>query len=517
MRCAPRHRPRGLRNGVGPSAGAALAGLALALLSAVPAGAFGFAEVVARAEELSRTPFRDPRGQVPDWLTEISYDGWRDIRFRPQVALWRGTRTPFEAQFFHPGLFYDRIVEVHEVSSDGVRPLEFDPGQFHYGANDFESRVPQDLGYAGFRLHYPLKKPDYLDEVIVFLGASYFRAVGRDQVYGLSARGLAIDTALPSGEEFPYFREFWLERPAPGAKAMSFLALLDSRRVTGAYRFVVQPGEQTRVDVELALFARAEVKKVGIGPLTSMFFYGENSLRSFEDFRPEIHDSDGLLLAASTGEWMWRPLDNPSNLQVTSFDLPDPKGFGLIQRDRNFDHYQDLETHAERRPSAWVEPAAPWGPGRAELVEIPTQTDVNDNVVAYWVPAQRLAPGAPLELAYSVYWYGGDPSRPPAGRVEATRRDRGTHPDAHRFVVDFVGRNLEALPADTVLQGVVSIGGGADDGELLEQRVEKNRETGGFRLVFQVRPRGGDPLELRAFLQRGSDALTETWAYLLVP
>ena len=82
------------------------------------------------------------------------------------------------------------------------------------------------------------------------------RASARDQVFGLSARGLAIDTAESWGEEFPWFREFWLVTPAPNAKELTIYALLDSPRVTGAYRFAVEPGEQTRVDVECRLFLR---------------------------------------------------------------------------------------------------------------------------------------------------------------------------------------------------------------------------------------------------------------------
>jgi glucans biosynthesis protein len=297
---------------------------------------------------------------------------------------------------------------------------------------------------------------------------------------------------------------------------MVIYALLDSPRVAGAYRFAVFPGEQTKVDVESRLFLRAEIEKLGIAPLTSMFFFGENSDRRFDDFRPEVHDSDGLLLAGQSGEWLWRPLDNRERLQVSSFDLPDPKGFGLIQRDRNFDHYQDLEARFDLRPSGWVVPATAWGRGRVELVEIPTDEDVNDNVVAYWVPERPMAPGAPAEFSYTVWWYSDDPERPPGGRVEATRIER--RGDSWRFVVDFHGKPLEALPPETVLQGVVTIGAGTgQEGELVEQRVEKNPVTGGFRLVFRVRPSRGDPLPLRAFLQRGDGALTETWSYLLAP
>lgn len=493
-------------------------GLLAAAGAAPPAGAFGLADVAKQARKLAERDYRDPRGSVPDWLLQISYDQWRDIRFRPEEALWRGQRTPFEIQFFHPGLFYDRPVKIHVVDAQGVRPVEFSPSQFDYGRNEFASRVPQDLGFAGLRVHFPIKKVEYKDEVIVFLGASYFRAVGRDQAYGLSARGLAIDTALPSGEEFPWFREFWLVRPAAQASALELYALLDSPRATGAYRFVVQPGAQTLVDVEAQIFLRKPVGKLGIGPLTSMFFFGENTPEPPLDFRPEIHDSDGLLLQDGTGEWIWRPLENPRTLSVSAFRLVGPKGFGLLQRDRDFGQYQDLETRQETRPSAWIEPRGDWGAGRVELIEIPTQQDIHDNIVAFWVPDAVPAPGTAMPFSYRLSWYGDDPGRPPGGRAIATRRDRGTYEDAHRFVIDFEGEKLAALPPETVLRGIVTVApGGGEAGELLEQVVVHNPVTGGWRLILQIRPRGNDPLELRAFLQHGEDTLTETWTYLLKP
>jgi periplasmic glucans biosynthesis protein len=492
--------------------------LAATCLAAAPAhAAFDFDNVVDQAQKLAQEPFQESKGQVPDWLLKLTYDQWRNIRFRPEQALWRKRPSKFQVQFFHPGLYYDRVVTINVVDSAGVHPLKFSPSQFDYDKNDFASKVPQDLGYAGFRLHYPINTPKYHDEVIVFLGASYFRAVGKDEVFGLSARGLAIDTALPSGEEFPYFKEFWLVRPAPKATEMAVYALLDSRSLAGAYRFVVKPGAQTIVTVECRLFLRKTVQKLGMAPLTSMFFHGENTTRHFEDFRPEVHDSDGLLLNLSNGEWLWRPLDNPSKLDVSGFQMKNPKGFGLIQRDREFEHYQDLETHPERRPSAWVVPASDWGAGRVELVEIPTNSDTNDNIVAYWVPENNPKPGEPVVFSYTIHWHGDDPNRPPGGRVVATRRDRGTAENAYRFVVDFAGGKLEKIPADTVLRGVVTVVGGEQAAELLDQHVVNNPAIDGWRLTFQVRPKKKEPIELRAFLDKGGNTLTETWSYMLLP
>lgn len=490
------------------------------------ATAFGLEQVVERARQLASAPLQDPRGAVPKWLLALDYDQYRQIRFRPERALWKDRKLPFSLQFFHPGFLYDRVMAMNVVTPSGeVAPIAFSPDQFDYGTDEFSSRVPHDLGYAGFRIHHPIKTSAYQDEVAVFLGASYFRAVGRDQVYGLSARGVAIDTASVTGEEFPWFREFWIVQPRAGARDLTFYALLDSPSATGAFRFVVTPGPQTRIDVELTLFTRTPIEKLAFAPLSSMFLHGEGDPpRDEPDYRPEVHDSDGLLVESQTGEWLWRPLVNPEELTVTSFQLESPRGFGLIQRDRSFDHYQDIEARPDLRPSVWIEPKGDWRTGRAELVEIPTRDDTNDNIVAYWVPASMVTPHDPISLAYSVSWYDEDRTHSPAGRVVATRHDAGTHEDARRIMVDFEGEALARLPADAVVEGLVSavatVRGApqsAQSIEPLEQQVIRNPATRGWRLVFQLKPPDGDPVELRAFLRHGQDVLTETWSYLLLP
>jgi periplasmic glucans biosynthesis protein len=485
--------------------------------------AFDFSDVEQHAKRLASEPYREPE-RVPQWLIDLDYEQYRGIRFRPERALWKGSGLPFSVQFFHPGLFYDRMVKIQVVTRSGVSPVAFSPDQFEYGPDELGGRVPQDLGYAGFRIHYPIKGEAYQDEVTVFLGASYFRAVGRDEVYGLSARGIAIDTALASGEEFPWFREFWIVKPSPGAKELTLYALLDSPSLAGAYRFVVAPGPQTRVDVEMNLFPRKGLHKLGVAPLTSMFLRGENGAGNGEpDYRPEVHDSDGLLVEAGSGEWLWRPLENPARLSVTSFDATDPRGFGLVQRDRSFDHYEDFAVRSDLRPSAWVVPKGSWGAGHVELVEIPTRDDTNDNVVTYWVPDAKASADRPFSLAYSLWWYGDDPRRPVAGRVVATRRDEGGRDGAVRLLVDFEGEQLHRLPDEAVVEGVVSVGsagGGTNESPrpavLLAQQVLRNPVTGGWRLVFQMEA-PDEPVELRAFLRHAGDVLTETWSYLLRP
>lgn len=502
--------------------------LLLLLLGNTPSlSAFSFQNVIDQANKLAKKPYEGPQGHVPDFLLDIDYDEWRDIRFKGDQALWLKDKTSFTVQFFHPGLLYNRTVTIHTVDSTGVRPVSFSPDLFDYGDSEIKDRIPFNLGFAGFRLHYPINTSSYRDEVIVFLGASYFRAVAANQTYGLSARGLAIDTGLPSGEEFPSFTTFWLVKPEPDDRKMTLYALLDSPSLTGAYRFLVQPGKDTIVDVTSRLFIREKPEKLGVAPLTSMFYYGENShQRPHEDFRPEVHDSDGLLIANRSGEWVWRPLQNLRNLLITSFQSPDPAGFGLLQRDGEFDHYQDLEARYETRPSLWISPVGNWGEGRVELIQIPTDNEFNDNIIAFWVPEHLPEKGKPFWFSYRMSWGRASAGRPPGGRVVATRIAGANDSRAKRFLIDFAGEKIESFPADKPLTAVVTVDPRL---RLVEQQLYKNSVTGGWRLVFlvmteepgsieKILPSAKRPaLEIKAFLKQGDSAVTETWSYAFQP
>ncbi|HET6801734.1 MAG TPA: glucan biosynthesis protein G, partial [Casimicrobiaceae bacterium] len=404
--------------------------------------AFGFDDVAQRARQLATQSYKKPDMNLPKEVQELNYDQYRDIRFKPERAWWRAQKLPFELTFFHEGLFYIHPVRVNEVSADGIREIRYDAEAFDYGANHLDSKALRGLGYAGFRVHYSVNSPRYKDEVLVFLGASYFRALGRGQRFGLSARGLAIDTALMSGEEFPRFTEFWIERPDAQARELRLYALLDSQRATGAYRFVLKPGVDTVLEVRAQLFLRQNVSKLGIAPLTSMYFFGENHRSGIDDFRPEVHDSDGLSIQNGTGEWIWRPVVNPKRLLVTSFAVTNPLGFGLQQRDRSFASYEDLEARYETRPSVWIEPKGRWGAGRIELVQIPTPDETNDNIVAYFAPDLSPAPQQPLDLEYRMLWQKDNETRPTLAYVTQTRRGHGyvrKPDDTLALIVDFEG------------------------------------------------------------------------------
>ncbi len=487
---------------------------------------FGFDDVIKIAAGMSKAPFDPPGNTVPQFLLDMSYDQWRDIRFKTENSLWRKENLPFEIQFFHPGAFYTHPVDIRVIDGKDVKPVAFSPDLFNYGQNPFKDKVPQDLGFAGFRIHYNINNPGYKDEVAVFLGATYFRAVARDQQYGLSARGLALNTGQDSGEEFPVFKSFWLVRPDAKADRLALYALLDSKSYTGAYAFVIRPGEKTVFSVDSRLFQRQPVKKIGIAPLTSMFYYGENTaVRPADDFRPEVHDSDGLLIALSSGEWIWQPLQNPETLSLSIFEAPNPAGFGLLQRDLKFDHYQDLESRYDKRPSAWIVPKkGDWGSGHVELVMIPSDSEVNDNIVAFWVPDVP-AEKKELSFSYDITWYSPSGSPHGGGVVIGTYCARKDNQDA-TFLIDFAGGRLRELDSEAHPEAVVAAG---DSAGISDQRVQRNPFINGWRLVFnlhddnaqnaleKVLPGKAEPVDLRAFMRLEDDVLTETWVYTFFP
>ncbi len=483
------------------------------------AEAFGFDDVAKKAAALSEAAYVPAPDTLPAELKSLTYDQYRDIRFRPDKALWRAEKLPFELMFFHRGKFAIEPVKVNEVTLQGERPIGFDSADFDYGRNKLSPTSWKQLGFAGFRVHYAINALAYKDELAVFLGASYFRMLGAGQRYGLSARGLAIDTVGGKGEEFPRFTEFWIERPAADAKQLVIYALLDSRRAAGAYRIVLKPGASTVASIQSRTFLRRggdPVATLGMAPLTSMFEHAANQ-QSPTDFRPGVHDSDGLLVA-SGDEWLWRPLTNPKNVVVTSFSTQKLRGFGLMQRARRFDDYEDVEARYELRPSAFVTPVGEWGPGRVELMQLPAPDETYDNVVAYWVPERLPAPGTPIDIAYDLSWEGEAMHRPPNGWAVQTRRGHGFKrlgAGEVEYVVDFNGPSLAALPVDAKVRAVATAGPTA---QVLESNAYRNEATGAWRMTLRVKRLQPDqPVELRAFLQRDSDALSETWTTLIQP
>ncbi len=472
---------------------------------------FDDATVPALARALAAEPHRPRRDPLPPFLARMDYDGYRRLRFHRAQALWR-EGLPFQLQPHHRGfLFHDRV-ELFEVAEGQATRLRYRPDAFRLDDKPLAEDIG-DLGFAGFRLLHPLNRPDHFDEVCSFLGASYFRALGRGHVYGLSARGLAINTAEPGGEEFPAFTAFWIERPRPGDRHAVVHAVLESPSLTGAYRFAITPGEATAMEVQATLHPRRDLRRIGLAPATSMFYFAPHDRARIADWRGAVHDSDGLLMRTGEGEQIWRPLANPQDLQVSGFQDEAPQGFGLMQRARAFAQFADLEAAYHRRPSLWAEPLdqalLPWGPGEVTLVEIPTRSEIHDNIASFWSPRDGLRAGTPLTLRYRLTWLGEALGDPRLLRFATTRHGIAEQGKLRHFVLDTTPEPTPAPLPDPEVQ--------ASAGAIENAVVQTNPETGGLRLAFHLRPGGARLVELKARLLRAGTQVSESWVWRWTP
>lgn len=454
-------------------------------------------------------------------LKEMNYETYRQIRFNPDQALWHKQKD-YELQFFHPGFLYQQPVTVVTIAPDNSEEiLSFDSDKFIYekNAEALAGLTDAQSGYAGFRIHYPIKNSEYKDEFAVFLGASYFRLVGKDQVYGISARGLALNTAMPEGEEFPHFTKFWIIEPRDG-QPIKIYARLESPSVSGAYSFELMPGSDTTMQVKSWLFAREDVEKLGVAPFTSMFLYGENSQKRHDDYRPEVHDSDGVMMLNGAGEILWRPLTNPTRLQITSLSDKSPQGFGMLQRDTDFQHYLDAEANYHLRPSLWVTPKQGFTEGKLEIVEIPTDSEVHDNIVAYWVPNAPFLAGESRYFEYEVKTVEEKPMRYGVATVVRTRQGISQLPgfetteerNVRRFVVDFtVPKGMKLKPED------VNLVLDATNAQVEQARVYAVNGDKEIRVTFLVVPESNAVVDMRMFLNQNETQMSEIWSYVYAP
>ena len=504
---------------LGPTLSAMTSGAAFAAEPAVklgPGQPFDFDRLIAQAKALAAHPFQPPVIRHAEILDKIDYDAAQQIHFKPERTLWpQGSGAPFPVQLFHPGKYSKAPVRIFQISGATAREVQYSPSLFDFGTAEFARKLPDDIGFSGFRLMHPAGKTDFLS----FLGASYFRSAGALDQYGLSARGIAVNTAI-GREEFPRFTSFWIAEPtAPGGDTLIH-ALLDGPSLTGAYRFALSSDKEPVLKIESVLFIRKEIQRLGVAPLTSMFWYAKHNRTQGIDWRPELHDSDGLALATGGGEHIWRPLNDPAAVKVSTFIDKDPRGFGLLQRERDFARYQDDAVFYERRPSVWIEPLTPWGEGSVQLIEIPTADETNDNIVAFWVPKGPVKAGAELRFAYRQYWLADEPHPPEVARVVATRIGIGGVPGRPRplaptrkFVVDFAGASLDAL---TRLDGVEPIVT-ATRGKIVNAYALPVVGTKNWRLTFDLAIEGTEPIDLRCYLRHEGAAMTETWLYQFLP
>lgn len=467
--------------------------------------------LLAESERLSRSPYVEPRQDGLGPLADISYEAYRALRFEPGAAIWEREGRGFTVDLLHPGFIYRTPVDINLVVGGRARKVFFTPEVFEYAPGIPKPPPDAPLGYSGLRLRHAINKPGVMDEFLVFQGASYFRAVGRGQGYGVSARGLAVRTADPEGEEFPAFTDFWIERPPEGAEQIRLHALLDSPSVTGAYTFDVDPGESTVVTVEMSLFPRVDIRRFGIAPLTSMFLFDGTNHARFDDFRDAAHDSDGLQIVTGAGERLWRPLANPQTLQISSFLDESPKGFGLAQRKRDVDDFHDYEAAYERRPTLWVEPLEGWGHGSVDLIEIPSQRDVHDNIVAYWQPATPLVAGRRHDYSYRLSW-GPDARDPePLARVVSTRSGLAADGEHRRIVIDY------APPQGAAIPNGLRVEVKASQGTITNVRSKGFPSVRRYRVGFDLDPGGADLIELRVMVLQDNRPWGETWLYRWTP
>lgn len=479
---------------------------------------FDYAWLKGRARALAEAPYQSHKRTLPAPVEALDWDQYQSIRYRQDHALWADAPGKFQAKFFHLGLYFHTPVRMYDVVDGKAQELAYDPAAFDYGKSGLRhAHLPKDLGFAGFRLN---TRADTERDFAAFLGASYFRAVGKEGQYGQSARGLAIDTGSGGPEEFPDFIAYYLEQPAADSDTVVVYGLLDSPSVAGAYRFAITNGDVLLMDVDAALYPRRTIERLGIAPCTSMYQYGENDRRMAWDWRPEIHDTDGLQLWTGSGEWIWRPLLNPRQLRFNMFVDDNPRGFGLLQRDRDFDHYQDDGVFYDRRPCLWVEPKSGWGRGSVQLVEIPTVDETFDNIVAFWNPAEKPQAGQELLYGYRLYWGAQAPASSPLAHCVNSFTGLGgvvgrkRHYFSWRFAVDFAGGELAALAKanDLKVEAVLQLSRGK--AEIVSAR--PLHEIHGYRAMFDVVPpdESTQQIDIRLYL-RGADGrpLTETWLY----
>ena len=485
------------------------------------ADGFDKTQLVEIARALSQKNYEKPTDSLPAELKNLNYDQHRDIRFVRENGPWYNKKLPFEVQFFHLGSMFQISVPINEIVDGKVQRIKYSSDFFNYGKNTLDGKSFENLGYAGFRLHFPLNTRTYYDELVSFLGASYFRALGVGQKYGISARGLAIDTAVQTGEEFPIFKEFWLKRPKPHDQDITLYALLDSPSVTGAYVFVITPGLNTTIKVDATLFPRKDINKLGVAPLTSMYLFGENSKNKFDDHRMEVHDSDGLLIWNGNDEWLWRPLDNSKYLRISSFSDNNPKGFGLMQRDRNPEHYLDFEAMYEQRPSVWVEPLDNWGKGVVQLVEIPSIQEIHDNIVAYWIPEEKIKAGKEYNFNYVLHWAKRVPVESKLAHIEATYTGVGgvsgmLENEKRKFVIDFQNIPVKNLKK-AIEQGEVIPDIFVSEGILKGKHLMYNPLTKGALLYVDFKP-NDKTSEIRIkLIDKNGKNLSEVWSYQWLP
>ncbi|MFM9974781.1 MAG: glucan biosynthesis protein [Beijerinckiaceae bacterium] len=472
---------------------------------------FDASKVTEAARLLAARPYTPPNLTLPEPFSGMNAETYAGIQHRPERLIWGDDPRGFMIEPLHRGSVFAAPVSISVVEDGTVRSIVYDAGRYSFGKLAAPANTP-DIGFSGFRLHAAGEsareaKGEATGEAATFQGGTFFRSLAKGQRPGAMARAVAIKTGDPRGEEFPLFRAFWIERPTSSGMIVIH-AVADSESATAAFRFTLRRGDVTIIDAETTVFARTAIDHIGFGCVQGTFLFGANRRRSVDDLRPAVHDTNGLQMLTGRGEWIWRPLNNPGELQISSFMDENPKAFGLVQRDRDFGSYQDDDNRYDLRPTLWVEPIGDWGQGSVQLTEIPSDSEINDNIVVYWRPRAALAAGSQTSFAYRQFWAWHPPERNELAITSTFRVGRGSTARRRRFLVEFAG---DSLAAENTADFRLALN--AFSGQIVSQRVIFNAMRKTARVLFELDPGSETAVELRLALYEGEKQLTETWLY----
>ncbi len=459
-----------------------------------------------RADE----PYKAPEKRVDEALAGITYDQYsRAIVYKEDQAIWRKDDGPFWLEPYHTaGAIFAFPVELFSIEAGRAVRIPYSAPAFEFNPPAKQPTTAAQSDFAGFHALAQLEKQGVFRDFLSFLGATNFRAIAAGQVFGVTARALAINTGQTGGEDFPLFRSFWIERPRPVDQSLVVHALLDSVSAVGRFKFTATPGYDTVIETEAVIYPRRRIPYAGIAPIASRFFFGPGVPPKRRDYRPRVHDSEALCILNGAGEQIWRPLLNPERLQFSVFLDKGPKGFGLIQKERSFASYQDIDQQFEKRPSLWIEPLGDWGEGSIDLIELPAPEEINENIVCFWRPKDGLGPGIGHRFRYRMHWCWNAPIEKKKATVQQTRVGEAKTGEI-AFVVDFANTELcDSCSGAAIMTNVT-----ASAGEVRNARLSAGPATGTQRLRFEYAPSGGDPADLRAQLVVDGKAVSETWIF----
>jgi len=443
-------------------------------------------------------------------LLPIEYEKYSEIRFKPEYTFWR-ENSKFHMQFFPQGYIYQESIKINEVWEDYQTPIFYQGSYFSIPHGINIDKFNELSGFSGLKLLYPINSENVHEEFAVFQGSSYFRIISKGQIYGLSARGIAINTGLQTPEEFPIFSEFWIEKPKPKSEKVIVHSHLVGNSIEGYYKFTLYPGEVSKAEVTFESIIKRDIEKIGIAPLTSMFWYGESST-SLNPPYPESHDSDGLLIQDDQ-TFIWIPLENPKKPTTTIFKVKKLKGFGLMQRDREFSSYEDPRYEYHKRPSAWVEPvnSENWENGYISLYRIPTRDDLMDNIIVFYSPEKLPTKGDNIKFSYNIKMIDKLKLDDDFAEVVSTKIIQNKDKNLISFFIDFKGldlKNFEEKDYKFNLEG--------EDYEVLECLLNPINNLDKLRVSIKLSQKNKNITSstISGFISEDSKIKSEVWKYI---